>query len=309
MVFSFNKVIIWGHKLHSHTHSYIHGAFYRAFEYLGNDTYWFDDSDDLKGFDFSHSLFITEGQADKYIPLRDDCRYILHNCTSSKYNYLKQKGNCIALQVYTHDCLPRNVQRLDDCVYMDISDQCIYMPWATDLLPHEIDYIQEELMLRAPFKERAVYFIGTIGGGTFGNSNHIEDFKRACDENAVAFIHQINLSLEETIACTQHSIMAPAIQGDWQIENGYIPCRIFKNISYGALGATNSETVWKLFNKKIIYNPDCYQLFYDVQARNATITLNEQLEIMDLVKNKHTYLNRIEHILFFMNSIKPLKGN
>src|SRR5690348_13238916 len=26
----FEKVIIWGHKLHSHTHSYIHNGFYHA---------------------------------------------------------------------------------------------------------------------------------------------------------------------------------------------------------------------------------------------------------------------------------------
>lgn len=26
------KVVIWGHKLHSHTHSYIHNAFYNAFK-------------------------------------------------------------------------------------------------------------------------------------------------------------------------------------------------------------------------------------------------------------------------------------
>ena len=27
----FERVVIWGHKLHTHKHSYIHNAFYRAF--------------------------------------------------------------------------------------------------------------------------------------------------------------------------------------------------------------------------------------------------------------------------------------
>jgi len=70
---SFEKVIIWGHKLHSHTHSYIHNAFYIAFKHMGYETYWFDDKDDVKKFDFSNSLFLTEGQVDKKIPLREDC--------------------------------------------------------------------------------------------------------------------------------------------------------------------------------------------------------------------------------------------
>jgi len=302
----FKKVVIWGHKLHSHTHSYIHAAFYKAFDYLGYDTYWLDDADRIDHIDFSLSLFITEGQVDKNIPLRDDCRYILHNCSTEKYQSLMDKGNCIILQVYTHDCLARNVQKLDECIYTDENNLCIYMPWATDLLPHEIEAIKMQMAKRLLEKEGVVYFIGTIWGGTYGNCNHIDAFKHACNENGIAFIHKVNASKEEGISYIQQSLMAPAIQGDWQIEKGYIPCRIFKNISYGAVGATNSKAVWELFNKKIIYNPDSYQLFYDLVERLETITLEEQFEMMDLVKEKHTYLNRIQHLLQFLNLIKPL---
>ena len=40
-----------------------------------------------------------------------------------------------------------------------------------------------------------------------------------------------------------NSEIAPAIVGSWQKEHEYVPCRIFKNISYGKLGMTNSEIV------------------------------------------------------------------
>ena len=73
-----NNIIIWGHKLHSHTHSYIHNAFFIAFKKLGYDTHWFDDNDDVSNFDFSNSLFITEHQVDNKIPKRDDCLYFIH---------------------------------------------------------------------------------------------------------------------------------------------------------------------------------------------------------------------------------------
>ena len=73
-----NNIIIWGHKLHSHTHSYIHNAFFIAFKKLGYDTYWFDDNDDTSNFDFSNSLFITEHQVDNKIPKRKDCLYFVH---------------------------------------------------------------------------------------------------------------------------------------------------------------------------------------------------------------------------------------
>ena len=29
------QIVIWGHKLHSHTHSYIHNGFYIAFQKMG----------------------------------------------------------------------------------------------------------------------------------------------------------------------------------------------------------------------------------------------------------------------------------
>ena len=54
------KFIAWGHKLHSHTHSYVTCAFINAFRHLGYDVYHFDNSDDVSGFDFSNSIFLTE---------------------------------------------------------------------------------------------------------------------------------------------------------------------------------------------------------------------------------------------------------
>src|SRR5687768_5316219 len=79
----FSKVIIWGHPLHSHTHSYIHGGFYRAFSYLGYEVYWVSSLNDLKDIDLAGALFLTEGQVDANIPQRHDCYYIIHNWDSS----------------------------------------------------------------------------------------------------------------------------------------------------------------------------------------------------------------------------------
>lgn len=308
--FPFKKVIIWGHKLHSHSHSYVHYGFYKAFSSLGYDVYWFDDNDIFEDIDFSSSLFITEGQVDKQIPLRPDCRYVLHNCYSEKYNELIDNGNAIILQVYTHDCLHRNVSKVDDYIYIEKELNCIYMPWATDLLPDEIENVKKKMRARTNPKEPVACFIGFVGGGEYGNINNIIPFQRACEEARITFVavglytNGQHVSIEDNISSVFNSLMAPAIQGDWQVQKGYIPCRIFKNISYGALGITNSKTVWELFNKKIVYNADNYRLFFDACARISTITLEEQFELMDFVKEKHTYLNRVEHLLQFLQMVK-----
>src|SRR5579862_6958447 len=98
---SFDRVVIWGHKLHSHTHSYVHKGFYDGFKHLGYSTYWFDNNDDVSAFDFSNTLFLTEGQVDQNIPLRQDAIYLTHNCSSKKYQRLKQ----VYFQVYTNAVL------------------------------------------------------------------------------------------------------------------------------------------------------------------------------------------------------------
>ncbi len=300
---AFDKVVIWGHKKHTHTHYYIHNAFYIAFKSLGYTTYWFDDYDNVENIDFTNSLFLTEGQVDDKIPLRNDAKYILHNC-SSKYSVLP-KSNFITLQVYTDDLLknPKN-EKIEPFIYYNISERTIYMPWATDLLPHEIDELREKVKSRE--EQPRVAWIGTIGDGYFGNINQINPFVSAAKERGISFLSlgPGNATISENVNIIMNSYMAPAIVGKWQKEKGYIPCRIFKNISYGALGITNSQRVFELFEGKIVYNPDTYQLFFDAEERVKSYSVQERLEMMEYVKNKHTYISRIERLMDFLNIVE-----
>lgn len=292
------KVVLWGHKLHSHTHSYIHNAFYRAFCYLDMPVYWFDNADDIKKFDFTGSLFIVEGSVSQKMPLRDDCYYILHNCEGALHRKALDSGRAICLQVYTHDCVPRIVGTLAPYVVYD--QDCLYMPWATDLLPHEVDMQKERL--RSTQKEKKVVFIGSVGSGVFGNENEVCAFFDVAKQHKFSLFCTLQTkSVDENIALVQGALLAPAIQGPWQIKNGYIPCRIFKNISYGSLGISNSETVWELFNRSIVYNTDTRQLFFDALERLKAWTYENQCAQMDFVRDHHTYLNRIEALFKFFD--------
>ncbi len=303
-VTGFEKVVIWGHKLHSHTHSYIHNSFYRAFLHLGYPTYWFDDQDDVSDFDFSNSLFLTEGQVDKMIPLREDAIYLLHNPASNKYQSL-----CHAFfQVYTDDILSYpNLIRVADCIYYDLAKRTLFMPWATDLLPKEIDEIKENLPNMK--RERIIWWVGTLSKEPLhGNLAEISEFITACEENGIPFYHSNPwlhpISTEEHISLISSSYMAPALVGTWQKKKGYIPCRLFKNISYGQMGITNSLRAYELFQKKIVYHPDCHQLFFEAEAKLAHYTIEEQKELMDFVRDHHTYLNRVATILDFLEKVE-----
>lgn len=298
----FSKVIIWGHKLYSHTHSFIHYSFYKTFKHMGYNTFWLDENDDLSNFDFSNSLFLTEGQADKNLPIQDDCFYILHNCEFKKYEKLYNNNQCILLQVYTNDCLKYKLEKLEPFVYANYQEKIICMPWATDLLPDEIDEIKK--IIPKIKHQNKIYFIGTVGGGMHGNENEINPFIKACSENNINFeiLKNFKITAEDNIKFIQSSYMAPALQGKWQCDNGYIPCRIFKNVSYGQYPITNSKTVATLFNNKIVYNADTYQLFFDAQKKLNNLDLKELFNAMDFVRDNHTYLNRINTLLNFINN-------
>ena len=297
------KVVIWGHKLYSHTHSFIHSGFFKAFKHLGYDTYWFDNNDNIKDFDFAGSLFLTEGQVDAKIPLRNDCYYILHNVEQQKYrNSNVDRNKVLIIQVYTRDCLKRNELELEKCIHYtkapnEDSYSVLYFPWATDLLPNEIEKnINNYDNINTT---NNVYFVGMKIGKS---DNIINSF---CKRNNLKYVQvggfSNNVDTETNQKYVSESIIAPAIQGNnWQVEVGYVPCRIFKNISYGKMGITNNATVYELFEKKIIYDSDidrCLELGLNFEKNTKEYKKEKVVELMNFVKEKHTYVNRIQLIL------------
>ena len=312
------QVVLWGHKLHTHTHSYIHNAFYIAFKHLGYKTLWLDNTDDFKTKDFSqplflnenneittidfaNTLFITEGQVDQNIPILSTAYYVLHNCNMDKYNILP-KENYMILQVYTNDVINKHhATEIDKSTLTYFKDKTLYIPWATDLLPEEINRNIEKTK-SGEFKiENMVSFVGSMTRPWL----HVKQF---CETKNIRFEcyggNSRNLSVEDNISLIQKSILAPAFQDDWQSTNGYIPCRIFKNISYGKMGITNNPTVYELYNREILFDNNIFNAlqkglifenFPEEKKREIIIKL------MEITRDKHTYLNRIEQLFRFLS--------
>ncbi len=310
-----DRIIIWGHKLHSHTHSYIHFGFYKAFQHLGYPVYWFDDADYPKDFDYSNALFIVASQVDKNVPLREDSYYVYHHCwckehrcAEEKYAPLIKKNRAIAIKCFWAPYLTKDPEwtKIDTYIYKSLKHKELVFPWATDLLPHEIEQEKEKL----PFKNliKRATFLGTVGNSGYGaNADELNGFMDAAKKNGVSvFINNpwsSPLSNEQHKTIIEESLLAPAIQGKWQCEVGYIPCRIFKNISYGKLGITNSKFVSALFNDQIVFNENTKELFFDSLRSLQSTSLEKQIAVMDFVKSKHTYLNRISLILNFFEEL------
>jgi len=52
---------------------------------------------------------------------------------------------------------------------------------------------------------------------------------------------------EENVDAVRKSRIAPAFTGNWQVEKNYLPCRVFKNVSYGQVALTNVPKFRELF--------------------------------------------------------------
>ena len=316
------KIIIWGYPLYSHTHSYIHAAFYKAFTHLGYETYWFHDGEYPDDFDWNDCVFWTEGFADKHIPLNKTSTYFVHVCPDPakyinagvkkfidvRYNHLwhkdhvyeytldKSKVEGVGPCCYLQSKKNRRVQVLNDYHKYWIEDyDKFYVTWATNILPEEFNFDD----INYP-RENRIYFSGNIcSHGRCENASTFKPFIDECAKNGVEFIHNDPfsnpLSEDEVILRTKKSILGVDICGPEHIRNGYVPCRVFKSISWGHLGTTNSEEVYKELEGHCIYQPDTKQIFYD--AMNRRLDTEYIKECMLYVKENHTYVNRIKSIM------------
>lgn len=312
------KVIIWGLTLHSHTHSYIHYMFHRAFKYMGYDTLWLTHEDDISGIDFSNSLFLTCGICDQGIPVDPSCYYVLHNCEANKYAAVPPQ-QIIPLQVYTKHGAeivvnlgdgaangtkkhtfsrgPHNSTAVPD-EFAFYGEGMLYQPWGTDLFPDEID--EEIKNLEKHEVKPESWFIGQP-------NDPWSAWEAVCRSHNVAFqsvggFRNNVVSPEENKDMVQRSIIAPALQCDQQLEMGYLPCRIFKNISYGKMGVTNNPEVNKVFNNKLIYSDNLEELFNQAMAFERRPDKYDIIrDLMIEVRDKHTYINRVNSIMWMLS--------
>ena len=197
----------------------------------------------------------------------------------------------------------------DEDLNDNLNYEVLYTMWATDLLPNEFHYNKVDDIIQNC--EKKIKYVGSIGAG---NSKDLIKFAEECKNNGIQFLFsdpwKNPLSFDLNLKSSQESIISPDIRGSGDPnklnENGthhkyigYIPCRIFKNISYGCLGITNSKYVYELLDKLVIYDDDESKLLY--LGLKERVNKELILKQMDLVKEKHTYINRANDIINIVN--------
>lgn len=321
------KIIVWGFKpneqgIYKNTIGYVWNGFYRGFKSLGFETYWFSDEDHDPNLDYSNCIFIAEAWDSNKIPLNSSSIYYVH-CAYDPAKYVGKVKKFIDMRYnqkfmrnpnYIFDRNKEDDVKLGPCCYYqeatnkkihlkngyvdyNVEDfDKVYINWATDLLPEEMN--EDDIYLE---RENVIVFLGTIYSDQYSNIPELQEFSKVCQKNNVDFLvnpysyGSDQISIDDYIANYKRSLFGLDLRGKDNRETGYIPCRVFKNASYGLLSTTNSEEVFKEMEGYCVYNPSVTQLFYDAMEKRTD--LNFVKESFNYVKENHTYINRCSDLL------------
>jgi hypothetical protein len=291
------KFCVWGFhsSLPYDTFRHIHEAFYRAllYKFPTRSVSWLDNQDSIAGIDFDNTFFITMNYGVDGIPVRDDCFYAVHNIEEKAQTLLAGKA-VLDYGVFTSETGRSGIELAKDTYQ---NGTTVVFRWGTDLLPHEIQANKPCKVFNQD--SRVINYVGTNAGEYRIN---ISRFAQAAWEGGILLrpiggLSGEPVSIEENVRLIKESYMAPALCIPWQLGAGMIPCRVFKNISYGQFPITNSLVVKNFLNGNAIQNEDSRQLFFDAQRDLKYVPLKELHALMDEVAKHHTYLNKIDALL------------
>lgn len=296
----FDNVVIWGHKQlgwplqrFSHTHSYIHQGFHRAFSQMGYRALWADSPSEVIGLDPKKTLFLTEDQVDHNIPLWDGASYVTHS--SSKEVYEERGLDRLHLCVLTVKEKSRLAQVpgttvLDEVSIHDPSENSLFQPWATNVLR-----IEDAPDLIGKMNSNVVHYVGTV---THDNlSPRFKELSQSLKANGFKFRALQGVPEAKVPQLLSSQEFSFDLRGDWHREVGYIPCRIWKNLSYGLIVGSNSTLLSEVFGSRVEFNssiPDLVDQVLQLSSR-ANKALREESKHW-VVKN-HSYISRASNIL------------
>lgn len=295
------RIVIWGLLKKYHTHRHIHQSYYKNAKKLGIAVLWVEDEKKNQSLIKPGDLIITADPVGKmvpekfslseyHIPIRNDIFYCLHRVKDIFTSQLPQE-NILFLDWHKTEIRETpGMESWTPVTHFNRETRSLYQPWGTDLLKNEF---------KSPVCNRnsLVFWIGSVWNdkNNHGNIDQIHELKTALKKHALRFIQLRFIPDFLNIFFIRISRIAPAISGNQQVKVGYLPCRVFKNISYGQLGITNV--------------PEFKEVLGDAFVPGETISelISNSLKLdnkayLDLVKRQQekikvfTYENAIENI-------------
>lgn len=221
-----NDVVIWGYKMPSHTHHFIHLAFYYNFKSLGVNVIWVDDESYMTEWncDKASVLYITMDASPSIcdnMPIREDCYYFIHRTSRyHKYKHLN-KSNILFFNELRYDAKVlvntsittpylneiRNdlseisnspFDKLLEVEYLSVSSQDYYLKnskicfisWGADLGADQIIENINNLpkLVDIQLRSKRISWVGSIWRGPWGgNYSAIIELIKICNQYGYEF--------------------------------------------------------------------------------------------------------------------------
>lgn len=293
------RIVIWGLKSVRHTHRFIHSSFYRNFEHLGYEVLWVDDLKRNQGLIRKNDVIIGVNVANRYLPIRSDTKYILHNISPED---LGLEDNFIQLQVYTLESYGESLNK--PWIKWNSQKRILFQPWGVPTPKSK--WLQPVL---SPGKEEI--WVGSIWNNSENQGNEIEinEFKDTLRNfnltfkqiGSPSFFRPNGISEMSASKYVNKSPIGAAIVGHWQMTNGYIPCRLFKNIASGAMPVSNGDYSALFGAEGGVFNQSIDLLVEEVLSKG----LKERCEIVRTAQElltPYTYEAGIKRIMEFLDS-------
>lgn len=290
----YKKIVIWGLRHSNDSFTYINNHFYTTLQKLNIPSVWLDDSRKSNSLINDDDLVFAANVAAKNLEIKPGRYYCLHNFDASLFSNLDLK-KILILQVYSDDVRKRKVKFWDPVTCFEKESRTLYQPWGTNLLPWE--FMEPVFSKNSPF----VFWVGSIWDNDQhqGNLEAINELKKAIYKYNLKFMH-VRVPDFLSTKLVRASRLAPAVAGMWQAKVNYLPCRMFKNISYGQLGITNVTRFLDLLKDSYIPGKSITELI------DVSMTLSKE-KYLEMVKNQQEIISYQTYLQKVLNIFKGLE--
>jgi hypothetical protein len=230
-------LVVWGLRHKYDTYRYIHAGFAAAARRLGWQVDWVEDSQSNQAAVTPSSLVVGVNLCQQYLPLVTGARYVIHNNERADLASAITNGAGINLQTWTFNCPGEPIDGRQ-AIRFNAATRTLFQPWGTSV---PVDKWSKPNLSNS----KLVFWVGSVWNNDLdqGNKSVIAELAGALANQNRRLVHFWRTPEILHKRLIQLSGLRPAVCGKWQADNGYIPCRAFKNLSFGALPITNNQAI------------------------------------------------------------------
>lgn len=258
------KVVLWGLKNKRDSFRFIHSGFYEALKTEGIEVAWVPDNPRSQRYLGKNTLVFAVDVDSKHLSFNPETTYVTLNIREDSQTGMKirESPNWFKIQEYTKQSIGIDDRDGSIALYRP-EKKTLYMPWGTPLNKKEFQVDQVDST-----NNKSEYWVGAIWNDQLnqGNVQAIAEYREALGLLDIKF-KRIGgsrwklggLTELENATKVRSSRLGAAIVGNWQKENEYYPCRIFKAVSAGVPPTSNLDAS-RIFGETLLYSSNIGEL-------------------------------------------------